>query len=301
MGDFPMNHSWLRPTWKVVGPCSPQLKSGRWVIFLILPVVVSCSVIQVGYSQLDRIFLWKLDRYFDLSDAQEEYIANELERLHAWHRQEELPRYIVFLEGIDRYVQDGLKPSEVESILVSIETFRVRLARETAPTGAQLLSTLTTRQIDYFQRVLEEDNTELEDEFGSDDLEQDQKRTDSVLNRLTSWVGRLSEDQTQDIEAWIRDFPDTTSPWLAHRRNRQAILIELVNSSTDPQALEPELSRWLASSTYGATGEYLMAWQNWRNGIKKFLLNLDEILTYEQRTHFSNELQEVIHDLRDLQ
>ena len=45
-------------------------------VLLLLPILVSCSEVQIGYSQIDRVLLWKLDRYFDLSDSQEELISD---------------------------------------------------------------------------------------------------------------------------------------------------------------------------------------------------------------------------------
>jgi hypothetical protein len=123
---------------------------------------------------------------------------------------------------------------------------------------------------------------------------------DSTLATLVSWIGEMSVDQETSIRQWVGEYPDTADLWLAHRKNRQSRLLELLRTSHDALSLKQGLSDWLADSKAGATPEYLMASREWREGVQKVALKIDQILTADQRAHFSKKIQRLIRDIQDL-
>ena len=78
------------------------------------------------------------------------------------------------------------------------------------------------------------------------------------------------------------------------------MLVELLYSSHDPHILEQGLYYWLAYSKTGATPEYLVASREWREGIQRVVLEIDQILTTDQRMHFTRKLQRLIQDIKEL-
>lgn len=275
-------------------------KTGGLSLIMAFPFLVSCSVLQASYSQLDWVVLWRVDRYFDLTESQKEWLAKELAKIHVWHRQEELPAYAQFLTQVRQFVEGGLTAEKIDRIFGAVEIFRVHLAREFSSPGARLFSTLSPEQVQHFQTVLSQDNQEVADEIGNDPEERLEKRTAATLKRVSSWVGDLSKEQQHHIEEWMVIFPDISQEWLAHRKHKQKVLIDLIHSSSDPDTLQPGLEYWLERSQNGATEEYQMALERWRKGVKALLLQIDEILTFEQRMHLSHELQEIIDDLQGM-
>ncbi|MDH3771510.1 MAG: hypothetical protein OET79_11080, partial [Nitrospirota bacterium] len=126
------------------------------------------------------------------------------------------------------------------------------------------------------------------------------RRIASTLETLTSWPGELSVDQETHIRQWIQEFPNTTEAWLTHRRRRQAMFVELLSSSHDPRVLEQGLYHWLADSKADARPGYLVASREWREGIKRMALEIDQILTRDQRMHFTRKIQQLIQDIQEL-
>ena len=269
-------------------------------LLLLWPLLVSCSAFQFTYSTADWILLWKLDSYFDLSSSQEEYLDLRIKEFYAWHRHQQLPQYAQFLRQIDECWGHGLSQAELESMFTSVEQFRVYLAKQASRPGAMFLSTVTPAQMQHLQDVLEKEHRQLVSENGKDSAVRVQRRIVSTLETLTSWLGELSVAQETHIRQWIKEFPDTTDVWLAHRRGRQAIFLELLRSSRDPLILEQGLYHWLADAKTGATADYLMASKEWREGVVRVFLNIDRILTQDQRAHFSGKLQVLIQDIQDL-
>lgn len=281
---------------------SPDRSSWRGVLSVLLlwPLLVSCSTLHITYSMADWILLWKLDGYFVLSASQEEYLDRQIKALHVWHRHDQLPRYAQFLDQIDQFSKNGLSQPELESIFASIENFRVHLARRASPPGGEFLATITPAQIRHLEDALDQDYRRLVSEIGNESEVRLDQRITSTSETLTSWVGELSVEQEIYLRQRMREIPDTTDVWLAHRKIRQARLLDLLRSSRDPLILEQGLYHWLADSKTGATVEYLVASREWRERVEKVVLEIDRILTGEQRAHFSRKLRRLIRDIQGL-
>lgn len=269
-------------------------------ILLLCPLLVSCNTLHISYSTADWIFLWKLDRYFDLSSSQENYLDLQVKAFHVWHRHDQLPQYAEFLGQIDQFSKNELSQEELEYIFASVEHFRVDLAKRASPPGAEFLSTVTPAQIRHFEEALEKDYRRLVSEIGEESEVRFEKRIVKTSETLTSWVGELSADQETYIRGRMKDIPDAADVWLAYRRNRHEHLLELLRSSHDPFMLEQGLYQWLADSKTGATEEYLVVSREWRAEVEKAVLDIDRILTRDQRAYFSRKLQELIQDINGL-
>ena len=273
---------------------------GLFRILLLCPLLVSCNTLHITYSTADWILLWKLDRYFALSASQENYLDIQVKAFHVWHRDQQLPQYAQFLGQINEFSKNGLNQVELESIVASVEHFRVHLARQASPPGAAFLATLTPAQIRHFEEILDQDYRRLVSEIGEDPEVRLDTRVETTSETLASWVGELSVDQEAYIRESIRNIPDTTDAWLAHRKSRQEQLLELLRFSHDSFSLEQGLYLWLADSKAGATEEYLVVSRKWREGVQRAVLDIDRILTRNQRAHFSRKLQGLIHDIHGL-
>ncbi|MFZ1745298.1 MAG: DUF6279 family lipoprotein [Nitrospirales bacterium] len=273
---------------------------GLFKILLLCPLLFSCNTLHLTYSTADWILLWKLDRYFALSASQENYLDLQVKAFHVWHRHHQLPQYAQFLGQIDEYSKNELSQAELENIFASVEYFRVHLARRASPPGGAFLATITPAQIRHFEEMLDQDFRRLVSEIGEDPEVRLDTRVEITSETLASWVGELSVDQEAYIRERIRSIPDTTDAWLAHRKSRQKKLLELLRFSHDSFSLEQGLFQWLADSKAGATEEYLVVSRKWREGVQRAVLDIDRILTRDQRAHFSRKLQGLIHDIHGL-
>ncbi len=275
-------------------------RRGFFRILLLCPLLVSCNTLHITYSTADWFTLWKLDRYFDLSSSQENYLDPQVKAFHVWHRHDQLPQYAQFLGEIDQSSKHELSQAALESIVASVECFRVHLAKRAAPPGAKFLATVTPAQIRHFEEVLDQDYRRLVSEIGDEPKVRLDKRMEATAETLTSWVGELSVDQETYIRERMKAIPDTADVWLAYRRSREEQLLELLRSSHDPFILEQGLYQWQADSKTGATEEYLVVSREWRAEVEKAVLDIDRVLTLEQRAHFSSKLRGLIQDINEL-
>jgi len=69
----------------------------RGLLLLVLALLLGgCSMLRVGYSQLDTVAGWMAHDYFELEPAQRDAFNRSFQRLHQWHRREQLPDYARF-------------------------------------------------------------------------------------------------------------------------------------------------------------------------------------------------------------
>src|SRR5262245_1884854 len=67
---------------------------------LLLALASGCAMMQLGYTHLDTWAAFQADKYFDLDAQQREEFRTRFDRLHEWHRQDQLRDYAAFLGEI---------------------------------------------------------------------------------------------------------------------------------------------------------------------------------------------------------
>jgi hypothetical protein len=66
----------------------------------VLLLTSGCAMVQMGYTHLDTLAAFKADEYFDLDPQQKQEFRARFDRLHEWHRREQLPEYAAFLTEV---------------------------------------------------------------------------------------------------------------------------------------------------------------------------------------------------------
>src|SRR5688572_17900422 len=99
----------------------------KWIALACsLVVLTGCTMIRVGYGHLDSYAAWKADEYFDLDAQQKDEFARRFNRLHEWHRYEQLPDYAAFIAQARKRLDRPLGREDLEWF---IEGIRQRYAR----------------------------------------------------------------------------------------------------------------------------------------------------------------------------
>ncbi|RYY68668.1 MAG: hypothetical protein EOO24_51775, partial [Comamonadaceae bacterium] len=69
-----------------------------------------CSAIKLGYSTSPELAYWWLDGYLDFDDVQRQRVREDLARIQAWHRTQELPKVLQLLQQAEK-----LAPGDVSA------------------------------------------------------------------------------------------------------------------------------------------------------------------------------------------
>ncbi len=278
---------------------NPKLfKTGTAILLGCL--LAGCSTLSLTYNFADWIMLWRVDHYFDLSSDQREILEERLTNLHTWHRTQELPLYADFFRRIQQNLHNGFTREGIDALFQSYFQLRADLGRRIASEGTLFLTTVNSEQVQFLQNVMEEENEELLQEIDGDLNERLAKRTEAILDWLENWLGNLTEPQKHHIARLIKKLPDTSDSWMHYRKHRQKQFIALLQAEKSPIVLEQKIGAWFATPEKDAPGDYPQAVSRMRTAFKSFFLEIDQIMTLEQREYGIQKLQQLIVEVESL-
>ena len=270
-----------------------RLKNIYLLYFILLFLIEGCNTWKLFYDYGDEVASWQLDNYFDLTTQQEEWIEERM-RLHLeWHRKEELPRYRNFLIEVQNRAGDGLTMSELDEGYARLDQKRVRTLERLLPDTASFLAGVSPEQINTLEKKMIEENQDMKE-----DLESPEKifkeRKEKFWEQMEDWFGDFSKDQQDKINRlrteWFPGLADPLADRLERRRKSQLQFLAQLRSSQD----KAELENWLRRSVINWAGETDSAKQARILRNKKRILQVDKLLTPEQRMHAVRELDEWI-------
>jgi len=167
--------------------------------FLILPLAVSmisCSLVKTAYNNAPALVAWRLDDYFDFNDAQKAKLKPALHELHAWHRKNELPRYVSLLneihDDLNHDVSAATACQRIESIKSHVQTLQTQIT----PIIVDVAATLSDKQLQHLQKRLEKRNREWKEEWWQDTPEEQREvRLEKSTEFAEKVYGDLNEKQ----------------------------------------------------------------------------------------------------------
>jgi len=270
-----------------------RLKNIFLLLFVLFFLIAACNRGKLFYDHGDEVASWQIDNYFDLSTQQEEWIEERV-RMHLdWHRKRELPRYRDFLIEVQNRAVDGLTMIELDEGYAIVDLKRVRTLERLLPDTASFLEGVSTEQIETLEKKMIEENQDMEEDLESQEKLY-RKRQERFWEQMEDWFGDFSEDQHDKInilhKEWFSGSSDPLAARLERRRKSQLQFLVQLRSSQD----KAELETWLQRSVINWAGESDSAKQARILRNKKRILQVDSLLTPDQRLHAVRELDEWI-------
>ena len=263
------------------------------LLLLVLASLAGCSGARLAYNNADTVVRWMAGDYFALEGAQEEDFNARLERFHAWHRSEELPRYSVLMTSAGDKLANGLTAAELLWAWENVKGRYRRMAAYAAPELAAVLATLTPAQFDRLEKKFAESEAEFTKKFlKGGEADQRKRRDKRNLELMREWFGDLSEEQVAQLKSASAGLPLVYELRLQNRRRRQGEFLAMLKTNRSPAELEPRLKHWLTEWEEGASTVYRRLSEQHQTLYIQMLLELDRGLTPAQRVHAVTRLHE---------
>lgn len=267
-----------------------------------LLLIAGCSALRLSYSQADTLIAWRANEYFDLNPLQRDDLNARLERLHAWHRYEQLPDYAVFTSTAVAKARQSLKHDDVVWFIEGLKgRYRVIVNRASTD-AAEMLATLAPGQIDALQTKWRKVNRKFAREHELDGSVEKRKhaRLKKALDQIQDWTGGLTYEQEQKIAALLDAIPLIEHLRHADRIRRQQEFLQLLSLRANPRELRPKLQAWLGDWENGRAPAYHQLSVELYAKRIEFYLAVDKLLTPGQRQIVLHRLQEYADDFRAL-
>lgn len=252
------------------------------------------------YNHADWLAMWELDRYFDLTSDQREFLSSGLASILARHRKEALPQYERFLTLLRDELGDGLTAEEVDGFFSAYRRLRADLFERFVEDGSVFLTSLNDSQLQHLERAFARRNLDLGRLLETDREKRLARRAEWTVEWLTDWLGPLSAPQVERITELSLGLPDTLPAWLEFQRQRQEAFLPLLRSRHDGMNVKQYLRQWLVYPEDQAPPSYQQAVENMQQGVKRMALSIDRIITTEQRQHTHAKVQDLIATVHEL-
>ena len=266
-----------------------------------LLVASGCAMVQMGYTHLDTLAAWKADEYFDLDPQQKQDFRVRFDRLHEWHRREQLPEYAAFLTEAKSRLSRQPTREDVVWIADGLKARYRVIARRAAPDAAALLATLRPEQLAAVQQQWDDDNRRFIREHrlkaGIDDRKR--ARGERALDEIRKWASGLTPEQERSITALTDRMPAIGELRLQDRMRRQREFRQLLESRASSD-FAPRLTRYLLDWEGGRAPEYDRVYTEWWDMRQDYFVALYKLLTPEQRAAVLRRLQDYIDDFTKL-
>jgi len=269
---------------------------------LLLATLPGCSLLRIGYPHLDIFATWTADDYFDLDRDQRRAFETRFDRLHEWHRYEQLPDYAAFLAATKERMELRLTREDFLWIVDGMSERYRTLMRRSADDVAALLLTVTPEQLNVLQRQLDKDNRRFIREYQLEESVEEQRRASArrTLARIRDWAGSLSREQEQQIATLASEVPWTHRMRHEDRQRRQREFLQLMQQRDNPREFAARLRHWLVNFEEGRNPEYHQAFVTWTQKQGEYLAGVHHILTPSQRASVASRLQGYIDDFTRL-
>jgi hypothetical protein len=215
------------------------------LLFASFFILTGCdtTVYRLLYNSLDTIIYRSVTRYIDPGPNQDRFLREKIELHLQWHRRDQLPKYIVTLQGVRARMAAGIKKSDIEWMQIRFERHSEELYNAISENVAAFLVSLNRNQVDLLERKMAERFAEIEKKS----LQGNEGRF-REMEKSTVWImeliyGPLTGRQNEVIASGVRQMENIEPERMRLYRERQREFISLLKNGPDKPAVKKYMTR----------------------------------------------------------
>ena len=223
--------------------------SGWLVAALALLLLQACSAIKLAYNNAPEFGYWWLDGYVDFQSDQSFRAREELNKLLAWHRAEELPKIAELLRKIQPLAVADLTSAQVCALYEESRGRYEAVTRQAEPAAVWLVMSLQPAQLTHIESKF----SKINDQWRKDWLqltaaERFEKRLKSNTERAEEFYGKLEDRQVAALRGALEASQFDASMNMTERQRRQQDLMQTLRRASGAVAgsAKPAASEVLA-------------------------------------------------------
>jgi Family of unknown function (DUF6279) len=227
----------------------------RWsLIMLLVALLPACSAIKIAYNQAPDLTYWWLDSYLDFNGQQTPKVRDEINKLFAWHRANQLPKVATLLQKGQALMPGAVSAEQTCALFDEVRSLYDAIIDKGLPAVTELATSMDTEQLQHLQRKYQKNNDEYVRDYitGKPD-ERDAKRLKQAVQRSEMIYGKLDDAQVAAIQRAIQKSSFNAVLGLKERQRRQKdaidVLAKLSSDKPGPQQVQTALRAYLERST----------------------------------------------------
>lgn len=255
----------------------------------------------MAYTYADTFIERQVDRYLNLSSAQEKQVEKSVDGYLAWHRKQMLPQYASYLRGLARACQEvPLSRERFERGWKDGWVIYEATLEGAIPHITPVLITQTKAQVAYFHNELQRRGEEMRKELQKPKEELLEQRASSFVKGVELFTGPLNRDQLDIVGKHAERLFGDPWAWFHNRERRNNALIGFLNNGPSKDDLNSFLRSWLLEPHYFAEPAFNQFRTQWQDQFKDALFEVLSSLTPKQRATMVQNLTAYADDFTDL-
>jgi hypothetical protein len=255
----------------------------------------------LAYSNLGPMLTWTVDEYVDLDGSREDWVRVRIDRVLAWHRSEELPRFRELLETMLAKSARAYRVEDIAEHQKALRSAYHRVVAQVIPDTAEFMSTMDASDIEHMEKKFAEENRKfVKESLRGSPEERMERRMKRFMGHLESWVGSLTPEQRQLVVNRYPRLADIGDELMGERRYRQTELLALARSRPQRAQAEATLKRLFIDTDSWRRPEYAAKLRERDHQTHSMIADLSGTLTDEQRGHLQRRIRRFLGDISTL-
>lgn len=307
MADMVFTSRQKGPELYAAGPLSGRFRVQKIIKFscfsLFLLLMLSGCAMRLLYPRLPFLVNWRFDHYVKLTDDQDKWLDTRLHQLLDWHRLNELPRYVEFLQRLrSDVVAHQLTTDKLLAYRQEGKAFVTALERHVLPDLVEFIPQLSDGQSQRLMTHLRKDLADYQDDVADkDSAERADDRYNEWRDFLEDYTGRLSSEQRHHL----RQFTDASVDMIPHVMAGRERWLQFIEASlahrTEPDTVDTALDTLMFHPELLRSDTHQQLLQQMREQQTQFYLELLASLSPKQQRHLLSRLDDWIDDFSKLQ
>ncbi|MGB3934085.1 MAG: DUF6279 family lipoprotein [Burkholderiales bacterium] len=278
----------------------------RVAVLLAALAVSACSMVVIGYHSAPSLVYWRLDQALDFDSAQGADVRARLDRLHAWHRANELRDYARFLAEVQGRIGSTLSAANVTRVHDEIRRRYLRILDAAAPDAVEVVLGLRGEQLEALDRRfarMREDFRRQRIDVGPERAREDMYH--HALKTLERWHGEFDPLARERLRRIAAEIPSDTRLELEDLRRYQGELLLFLRAVVARQVtgrdkIGERLKRFFGRWEEGRTPAYAEYAEKNRLALHRFYAEGASLAAPEQRSRVRREIQHYIDEITAL-
>jgi hypothetical protein len=266
-------------------------------IAILIVLCSACSRAELTYRRADWLLEYYAWKTVDASSAQRDHWRPRLQTTLRYHREQELPLVIAYLDRAERFISEPDDAVGATCLTDGALLLYQRHAHLAVDLAVPLLVELDADQIRHLAKHMSQRQQDAVEEYLNPDPQQRKAaRQERITERIEIWTGKLNGNQRQMVNQALQRIPDMSASWLEYRAQRTDMLLAMIETGADAAILRTYLEDWWVHRD-GTTDETREHWRLARHEFVQLMDKLVTTLTNRQRTTLENRLGELRKDL----
>lgn len=270
------------------------------ILFVAVTLLSGCTVKWV-YNQLDWLVPIYVRTFIKLTPEQKDYLASAIDHQLVWHRQEELPKYVDYLNKIKKRLETGLTHKQLNAQNLELETFGDTLLNRLSPDIAELIATSSDKQLKRLFNKLDKEYQKSKKQFErSDDAKIRSQHRKDMEEYLERWLGSLTDHQSKLLNQWSLQYTPIEQELLQHQFNWQQRLKKITEETVDQKTKKEQLAMLFVDSDQFVDEAYQAKIDHNTKITEDLVVAASQSLTPKQLKRAKKKIDELVEDLVDL-